>query len=123
MDFYKPMFKEINQFLKQDFTLLDSTINKLLIVSLIGLYSAFFIYVYTPFNINTWGQNSYMKYGLVGIAVISFSQLILRSIFGSKTFKNHTLIFWGIFELFIMATVLHLAMLLARQVKLLKIIF
>ncbi|MCP4976640.1 MAG: LytTR family transcriptional regulator [Maribacter sp.] len=103
------MFKEIGQFLKQDFTLLDSTINKLILIGFIGLYSAFFISVYTPFNINTWGQNSYMKYVLLGIAVISFSQFVLRPVFGFKTFNNSTLILWGIFELIVMATVLHLA--------------
>jgi LytTr DNA-binding domain-containing protein len=101
------MIKKAGQFLKQDFTLLDSKINKLILIGFIGLYSAFFLSVYTPFNINHWGNNYYFRYVLLGTIVVSISQFVLRPIFGLKTFKYYSLILWVLFEMFIMASVLH----------------
>ncbi len=102
------MIEKVGQFLKQDFTLLDSRINKLILIGFIGLYSVFFLSVYTPFNINHWGNNYYFRYVLLGITIVSISQFVLRPIFGLKTFKYYSLILWGLFEMFIMASVLHL---------------
>ncbi|EAR01505.1 LytTR family DNA-binding domain-containing protein [Maribacter sp. HTCC2170] len=102
------MLKEINQFLRQDFTLLNGPVNKAILVVFIGLYSAFFLSVYSPFNINQWENNFYWKYVLLGITVISVSQYVLRPIFGLKTFKVYSLILWGLFEMLLMATILHL---------------
>ena len=102
------MTPEIGKFLKQDFDLLDSARHKLFLIGFIGLYSAFFINAYTPFNINNWGQNSYFKYVMLGVFIISITQFALRPLFGLKTFKFYSLMLWAIFELFIMATVLHL---------------
>ncbi len=101
------MIEKVGQFLKQDFTLLDSRINKLILIGFIGLYSAFFLSVYTPFNINQWGSNYYFRYVLLGITIVSISQFVLRPIFGLKTFKYYSLILWGLFEMFIMASALH----------------
>jgi len=99
--------KEFNRFIRQDFALLDSVLNRIILIGFIGVYSAFFISVYTPFNINHWGQNLYLKYVLIGIAVLTVSQFVLRPIFGLRTFTYYRLIFWGLFELFIMASALH----------------
>lgn len=101
------MVKKVGQLLKQDFTLLDSRVNKLILIGFIGLYSAFFLSVYTPFNINQWGSNYYFRYVLLGITIVSISQFVLRPIFGLKTFKYYSLILWGLFEIFIMASALH----------------
>lgn len=97
------MFKEIGHFLKQDFALLNSTINKLVLIGFIGLYSAFFIGAYSPFNINQWGISFYLEYIILGITVISASQFVLRPLFGLKTFKVCSLILWCAFELLLMA--------------------
>lgn len=97
------MLKEINDFLKQDFNLLNSIFNKLILIAFIGLYSAFFIGAYSPFNINQWGISFYLEYILLGIAVITISQFILRPIFGFKDFKIYSLILWGVFEMLLMA--------------------
>lgn len=106
MNFDEPMFKEINQFLKQDFFLLNSAFNKAILIGFIGLYSAFFIGAYSPFNINQWGISFYLEYIILGIAVITVSQFLLRPIFGFKKFKVYSLILWGIFEMLLMAFVL-----------------
>lgn len=97
------MLKEIGQFLKQDFTLLNATINKLVLIGFVGLYSAFFIGAYSPFNINQWGVSFYLEYIFLGITVVSVSQFLLRPIFGFRTFKVYSLILWCAFELLLMA--------------------
>ena len=102
------MIKKIGQYLKQDFSLLDSRINKFILIGFIGLYSVFFISVYTPFNINHWENNYYYRYVLLGTIIVSISQFVLRPIFGLKTFKYYSLILWALFEMFIIATALHI---------------
>ncbi|MFK5973173.1 MAG: hypothetical protein QM485_07815 [Flavobacteriaceae bacterium] len=84
--------KKLRDLLKQDFTALDSIINRLLLIGFIGLYSAFFIGIYKPFNINLWGIGFYFEYVILGIIVIITSQLILRPFFGFKTFKLYSLL-------------------------------
>lgn len=101
------MIKKAGQFLKQDFTLLDSRINKLILIGSIGLYSFFFLSAYTPFNINQWANYFYWEYNLLGVVVISISQFVLRPILGLKTFRYYSLILWGLFEIFLMGSVLH----------------
>ncbi|MFH6604009.1 LytR/AlgR family response regulator transcription factor [Maribacter algicola] len=95
------------QFLQQDFPYLDSTRNKLILIGAIGLYSSFFLIVYSPFNIDQWKNDAYWKYVLLGILVIFVTQFVLRPLFGIKTFNYRSLIFWCLFELFLMATALH----------------
>lgn len=92
---------------KQEAPYLDSSRNKLILVGAIGLYSAFFLSVYIPFNIDQWGNNPYWEYVLLGIFVISISQFVLRPIFGFKTFKYYSLVLWGLFEMLLMASALH----------------
>lgn len=99
--------KTIKEILNQSFPYLDSFKNKFLLIGAIGLYSAFFLSVYIPFNIDQWGSNPYWKYVLLGIVVISISQFVLRPIFGLKTFKYYSLILWGLFEMLLMASALH----------------
>lgn len=98
---------DFRQFLQRDFPYLDSSRNKLLLIGAIGLYSAFFLSVYIPFNIDQWGNNLYWEYVLLGIVVISISQFVLRPLFGFKTFKYYSLILWGLFEMLLMASALH----------------
>jgi len=101
------MIKEIKHFLLQDFNLLNSIFNKVFLIACIGIYSAFFIGAYSPFNINQWGNNYYWQFLLIGIAVISTSQFLLRPMFGLKSFKIYSLILWGLFEMLLMSSTLH----------------
>lgn len=101
------MVKKVGQFLKQDFTLLDSRVNKFILIGSIGLYSFFFLSAYTPFNINQWANYFYWEYNLLGVVVISISQFALRPILGLKTFRYYSLILWGLFEIFLMGSLLH----------------
>ena len=97
-------------FLGSPFTLLDSKADKLFLIIFCGIFATFFINFYEPLNINTWHHDSAIgnfltiwTAGILGAAVLSITQFILRPLARLKTFSIGKFVLWVLFEFFLIA--------------------
>ena len=92
----------IKAFLNKPFPYLDKLYYRLLLVSIMAVYTVFFLVAFHPFNFDKWLTTGWLGLALMGIlAAIPFliSQILVRSLVKIKKFKVKHLIIWFLFEL------------------------
>jgi len=105
------IFKRLNT----PFSYLDDYRYRLLHVAIVLVFSVLFLVVFEPFNINLWihypgwlQKIGLASFGLMGAAIIAFSQLVVRPLFRIKQFKVKYFFGWVILELLAITAVLAL---------------
>lgn len=93
-------------FLKQPFHLLDRKQNRWLLTIVTGIYVILFMNLYLPFNVDRWYNNETIplfvilsSFGLIGMAVLMVSQLVIREILKIRAVKMYGIILWFLVEL------------------------
>ncbi|MCB0836100.1 MAG: LytTR family transcriptional regulator DNA-binding domain-containing protein [Bacteroidetes bacterium] len=88
------------------FTVLDSKRSKVFLIVFSGLFSAFFIFLFNPFNLESWNYHNawgsglpIFAGGLLGMPVFYITQFILREMFNLNTFKVWQFCLWSLLEL------------------------
>jgi len=101
----KAFKNEARKILRKPFPLLDDNPSKWFLIIFCGLFATFFILFYQPFNIqefkydSTLGQFlSIWSVGIVGAAILGFSQFFLKSKTKLDTFNLGQFLLWTIFE-------------------------
>lgn len=109
------MQNKLLYWLNQPFTLLDKTKHRWLLIIATGLAGVVFVNVYTPFNMDSWIHISGVplfvilsSYGLLGMLMFIFSQIILRNLFHILTFSRLTYILWFFGELLLLSLIMFL---------------
>lgn len=96
--FHQLRENKIIRFLNQPLPFLDSTKNKLQLIGFTAIYTIIFLYVFVPFNLDDWGDNT-LGYIAIGVLVILCSQFVLRPLFGFRKLKAYSLIIIFLIEL------------------------
>lgn len=91
----------------QPLPFLDSSINKLQLIGFTSIYTIFFLFVFVPFNLNDWKENS-LGYITIGAIVLLCSQFIVRPIFGFKNLKIYSLLLIFALELLLITFIIYL---------------
>lgn len=106
------MFKD---FLKQPFHLLDRKQNRLLLAVVTGIYVVLFMNLYLPFSVDRWYNNETIplfvilsSFGLIGMAVLMVSQLVIREILKIRVVKMYGIILWFLVELALLTVTMYL---------------
>lgn len=88
------MRKHLIAFLNRPFRLLDKIGHRVFFVCFCGLFTCVFLYLFNPFNIQSWkydlgfaNQLSIFASGLLAIPVLAFTQLLLRPWWVPQTFN------------------------------------
>ncbi len=78
----------IREFFTSPFNLLNTKYRKLFLVFFTGIFGSAFLWLFNPFNITSWvfsvtpfSKMGFVLFGLLGMAVLTFSQFGLRSWF------------------------------------------
>ena len=87
--------------LKQDASYLDSSLNKLLLIGALSLFTFVFLSVYNPFNMNQWG-GSVIGYVAIGASVLLVSQFLVRYLLKKSLLKLFELLLLGMAEVLVM---------------------
>lgn len=94
-----------NGFFLKPFTLLDDFKSKLFLVVFCGVFSAFFILLYNPFNLQAVTYDTAMgrllsiwNAGILGAIILTITQFFLRPFFKLKTFTVGQFLGWLILE-------------------------
>lgn len=109
------MLNKFTHWLNKPFTLLDENRHRWLTIGVTGLFSIVFMNVYTPFNSDSWiripGLPSFVilsSYGLLGMILFFFSQIVIRNLFHIKTFTRFTYALWFAAELLLLSLIMFL---------------
>jgi hypothetical protein len=93
-------------FLNKNFTLLDRKQDRILLISVVFVFSVIFLNIFEPFNISRWYSDSGViqflrlsSYGFVIAVVFLFTQFPLRRIFKLEQFKVKHFMVWLAIEL------------------------
>jgi len=93
-------------FLNRRFDLLDRKPDKLLLISVVLVFSVLFLNIFEPWNIGRWYSDSgfiqflrLSSYGFVVALVFLFTQFPLRKIFKTEHFTVKSYILWLIIEI------------------------
>jgi hypothetical protein len=96
----------IKDFLKQPFHLLDRKQNRWLLTIVTGIYVILFMNLYLPFNVDRWYNYDTIplflilsSFGVIGMAVLMVSQLVIREILKIRAVKMYGIILWFLVEL------------------------
>lgn len=100
--------KNLKEILGQRTPYIDSTRNRLILVTFIGLFSLIFLLAYAPFNINQWGKNQIHEYILFGTTILLITQFGVRKLVGLNHFKLYSLVLFALFEILVVSYVFHL---------------
>ena len=99
-------------FLNNDFTLLDKKSDRYFLIVTCFVFSALFMNVFVPFNINRWYSDSgfiqflrLSSYGFVVALVFLFTQFPLRNLFQIRHFKIKSYILWLVIETILISLV------------------
>ena len=105
----------ISEFLNRPFHLLDRVQNRWLLVLSTGIFVVLFMNLYTPFNVSGWYADAPIPqvvilsgFGIIGMAVLSISQIALRRLMKIQTLKVHGFILWFLIELALLTTTMYL---------------
>lgn len=87
------------------FPLLEDAKSKLFLVLFCGFFSAFFIYFYNPFNLQSVTYEtaigrflSIWNAGILGALILSITQFLLRPVLNLDSFTRGQFLLWVIFE-------------------------
>jgi len=96
----------ISEFLNRPFHLLDRVQNRWLLVLSTGIFVVLFMNLYTPFNVGGWYEHAPIpqvvilsSFGIIGMVVLTISQIVLRRLMNIKTLKVGGFILWFLIEL------------------------
>lgn len=105
----------LKDFLKQPFHLLDRKKNRWLLVIVTGIYVVLFMNLYLPFSVDRWYNNETVplfiilsSFGLIGMAVLMISQLVIREILKIRAVKIYGIILWFLVELALLTVTMYL---------------
>lgn len=107
LQLYQLKENNIIQFLNQPLPFLDTTKNKLQLIGFTAIYTIIFLYVFVPFNLDDWGDNT-LGYIAIGIAVIVCSQFLLRPLVGFGKLRAYSLFLMFLLELFAISYIIYL---------------
>lgn len=109
------MQNKLIYWLNHPFTLLDETRHRWILIWATGLVGIVFVNVYTPFNMDTWIDISGVplfvilsSYGILGVIMFIFSQILIRNLFHIRTFTRLTYILWFSAELLLLSLIMFL---------------
>ncbi|MGB5553746.1 MAG: hypothetical protein WBM83_03740, partial [Flavobacteriaceae bacterium] len=91
--------QRIKEILNQQFPYLNATKDKLVLVGFLGIFTLIFLSVYSPFNMNQWGDSLYLGYVGIGGTVLIMTQFVLRPILGFTSLKVYSFVMWFMAEL------------------------
>jgi len=101
-------------FLKQPFHLLDRKQNRWLLTIVTGIYVILFMNLYLPFNVDRWYNYETVplfvilsSFGLIGMAVLMISQLVIREILNIRAVKMYGIILWFLVELTLLTVTMY----------------
>lgn len=93
----------------QEFHLLDSYRNRLILIVSCFLFSVLFLYFFVPFNINSWFKETafeqilrYCEYSAVGAGVLLFTQFPVRMALKKNSFTIASFAAWILVEVILM---------------------
>ena len=109
------MQNSIKHWLKQPFTLLDDNKHRWVIIGATGIFSIIFMNVYTPFDADSWIQIPGVplflilsSYGILGMVMFFFSQILIRNMFQVRTFTRLTFALWLTGEILLLSLIMFL---------------
>ncbi len=109
------MQNSIKHWLKQPFTLLDDNKHRWVIIGATGIFSIIFMNVYTPFAADSWIQIPGVplflilsSYGILGMIMFFFSQILIRNMFHVRTFTRLTFALWLTGEILLLSLIMFL---------------
>ena len=102
------------EFLNKPFHLLDRKQNRWLLILVTGAYVILFMNLYLPFNVDRWYQKAPIplflilsSFGIIGMLVLAFSQLLIRELFHIHVVKMSGIIVWFFVELLLLTITMY----------------
>ncbi len=109
------MQNRIKHWLNQPFTLLDENRHRWMIIGATGIFSIIFMNLYTPFDADSWIQIPGVplfvilsSYGILGMIMFFFSQIVVRNIFNVRSFTRLTYGLWFLGEVLLLSLIMFL---------------